>query len=63
VHHATSVAAPYQVDGHFIRTLDILSGNRVRLGRFDTRAEAQAALAKALERGERTFVQPPLADA
>jgi hypothetical protein len=53
----------YQVDGHFIRTVDILSGNRVRLRRFDTRAEAQAALAKALERGERAFVQPPLADA
>ena len=28
--------------------------------RFDTQAEAEAELAKVLERGERAFVQPPL---
>jgi hypothetical protein len=27
---------------------------------FDTQAEAEAALAKAHERGERAFIQPPL---
>ena len=34
--------------------------DRVRLRRFDTQAEAEAALGKALERGQRAFIQPPL---
>jgi hypothetical protein len=38
----------------------VLSGDRVRLQRFDTQSEAEAGLAKVLERGERAFVQPPL---
>jgi hypothetical protein len=38
----------------------VLSSDRVRLQRFDTQSEAEAGLAKALERGERAFVQPPL---
>jgi hypothetical protein len=29
--------------------------------RFDTLTEAETELAKALERGERAFIQPPLA--
>jgi hypothetical protein len=33
--------------------------DRVRLRWFDTQAEAEAAFAKALERGERAFIQPP----
>jgi hypothetical protein len=39
-------------------TVDGVAGgdDRARLRRFDTQAEAEAALAKALKRGERAFV-------
>ena len=42
-------------------TLLIVTPKRIQLVYdYDTQAEAEAALAKAHERGERAFIQPPL---
>ena len=43
-------------------TLLVITPKRIQLvDDYDTQAEAEAALAKAHERGERAFIQPPRA--